>query len=407
MELSTEQQKAIERIRAWYTGRSGWIQDASAPFRLFGAAGTGKTTIAKHLQDALGVDYIAFGAYTGKAASVLRRKGVDATTIHSAIYQPRGTFETRRKLQEAQQDRMATDPDETERITELEAEIAQLERELATNPAGFTFNPDCEWADADLICLDEVSMVNVTMAADIESLGVPVLVLGDPHQLPPVYGEGYYINAEPDVLLGEVHRQALESPVLRLATDIRQGADWRGERVRVSLAEAMKADQVLVWKNSTRWNLIHAIRAKQGKPKDRPVTGDQVMCLTNNRQLGVLNGQQYEVLDIKQGDPTGPEMLLREIDGRNGERWIKAFKEGFQGLAAEQEMKKNFVTYRGEWGAFTFADVITTHKAQGSEWPHVYVVDQTDQMRTDARKWMYTAVTRASERVTIAHTGVR
>jgi len=414
--LTPEQTAALEAIRRWYD------TPFRHSFRLFGAAGTGKTTLARHITEALGVDAV-FGAYTGKAASVLRRKGVPASTIHSAVYRPVGDYGTRKRLREmreeaARLESQCSDPipagwsgslELIGAINETQEQIAALEAELRR--PGFELNEQSPWADSDLIVLDEVSMVDAKMAADIESFGVPVLVLGDPHQLPPIGGQGYYTDAVPDVELIQVHRQALESPVLRLATQIRERGTAGVPRVRVSLSAAMEADQVLVWKNSTRWNLVQKIRERLGRPAGVPVAEDRVMCLTNNREMGILNGQQFEVLDVIYGN--GQHTLtLRDEDGH--ERQMLAYADGFQGLAGEAALK-NYRAFRGQIGAFTFADVITVHKAQGSEWPHVYVVDQTAQLmdvterregpkaaRELARRLLYTAVTRASERVTIA-----
>lgn len=407
--LTEEQQAALQRIHEWH-GNDPY----RTPFRLFGAAGTGKTTLAKHITEALGVDAV-FGAYTGKAASVLRRKGVPASTIHSAIYRPVGDYGTRRRLEgarrelEIHQRLLAPSDEETERIEEIESEIATLEAELKR--PGFELNEDSPWGEAGLIVLDEASMVDAKMAADIESFGVPVLVLGDPHQLPPIGGQGYYTDAVPDVELIQVHRQALESPVLRLATQIRERGTAGVPRVRVSLSAAMEADQVLVWKNSTRWNLVQKIRERLGRPAGVPVAEDRVMCLTNNREMGILNGQQFEVLDVIYGNGRHT-LAVRDEEGH--ERRLYAYADGFEGPNGEANLK-NLRAFRGQIGAFTFADVITVHKAQGSEWPHVYVVDQTAQLmdvterregpkaaRELARRLLYTAVTRASERVTIA-----
>jgi len=409
--LTAEQQAALQRIHEWH-GNDPY----RTPFRLFGAAGTGKTTLAKHITEALGVDAV-FGAYTGKAASVLRRKGVPASTIHSAVYRPVGDYGTRKRLREmrdelaeweASAEALPSHPAPPEAIVDLQEGIAALKAELRR--PGFELNEQSPWADSDLIVLDEVSMVDAKMAADIESFGVPVLVLGDPHQLPPIGGQGYYTDAVPDVELIQVHRQALESPVLRLATQIRERGTTGVPRVKVSLSAAIEADQVLVWKNSTRWNLVQKIRERLGRPAGVPVAGDRVMCLTNNRDMGILNGQQFEVLDVIYGN--GQHTLaVRDEEGH--ERGLYAYACGFQGLAGEGELK-NFRAFRGQIGAFTFANVITVHKAQGSEWPHVYVVDQTAQLmdvtehregpkaaREMARRLLYTAVTRASERVTI------
>jgi exodeoxyribonuclease-5 len=423
--LTTEQSKAVEEIRRWYSDLrvDQPVHYGPGPFRLFGAAGVGKTTLAKHITEALGVDAV-FGAYTGKAASVLRRKGVPATTIHSAIYRPVGDYGTRKRLREMREELTQMESEHVDviaagwasgielagAISETQEQIAALEAELRRPE--FELNEDSPWADADLIVLDEVSMVDAKMAADIEGFGVPVLVLGDPHQLPPIGGQGYYTDAKPDVELIEVHRQALESPVLALATEIRRNGLGMVPRVRVSLDAAMEADQVLVWKNSTRWALVQAIRQKLGRPAGVPVAGDRVMCLTNNREMGILNGQQYEVLGAHPVGQATITLELRDEDGR--ERTLDAYAEGFQGLVGEAPLK-NFRAFRGQIGAFTFANCITVHKAQGSEWPHVYVVDQTAGLRAVtakregaraaeemARRWLYTAVSRASERVTIA-----
>lgn len=429
MHLNQQQDAALYKIKRWYEDGGQF----STPFRLFGYAGTGKTTLARYLDEALGVKAV-FGTYTGKAASVLQRKGVNGQTIHSSIYHPMGTAETKARLAEAQaeledmeSDAASGDPIACGWASALELAgamdqqremIEGLEREA--NTIGFVLNPDSDWASADLIVLDEVSMVNAKIGADIESFGVPILVLGDPAQLPPVEGGGYYTDAAPDAMLTEVMRQAGESPVLDLATRIRQSsrrdfglteADIR----MVNMDEAMTADQVLVWKNATRWNLVNAMRRRLGRPAGTPVVGDRVMCLTNNRELGVLNGQQFEVLEVRVDQWTSyPQLLLKGDDGR-APRWIDAYPDGFQGLTQEAHMKKNYGAHRGRMGAFTFANVITVHKAQGSEWPSVYVVDQTDGVVAMARKeggaahaiemgrrWLYTATTRAQESVVIA-----
>jgi len=410
VQLTGQQADAIERVKDWYACRGIGV----GPFRLFGPAGTGKTTIAKHIAQALGVDAV-FGAYTGKAAHVLRKKGVPATTIHSAVYHPVDNYELRREwqdkkdaLSELHEANIMGGPGEpgpmwhadVERLTQ---EIEQLEATMRR--PGFEFNPYSEWAHADLIVLDEVSMVNTAMARDIEMYGVPVLVLGDPAQLPPIEGGGYYTRAEPDVLLTEVHRQALESPVYRLATEVREGRGWSS--VPVSMAAAMEADQIICWKNSTRWSLIEKIRAKLGRPAGVPVPGDRIMCLVNNKDAGVLNGMQFDVLDVSLAALGAPACwMLRVRDDEGHEREVAAYEEGFQGLEQEKRGKDTLRAFRGARGLFTFANVVTCHKAQGSEWPHVYVVDQTHQMwkstEAEKRAWMYTAASRASERVTVA-----
>jgi len=419
--LTDEQQAAVEAVRQWHERAHTACGGPVRPFRLFGPAGTGKTTLARYIANALDLERVVFGAYTGKAAQVLQRKGVDASTIHSAIYRPTQSAELRAKLWDLQDRRadLAAQPvqgahaDYIHDIAELDEQISQVERELAK--PFFQLNPDSEWGYADLIVLDEVSMVDDAMAEDIESFGVPVLVLGDPAQLPPVGGGGHYTRDTPDVLLDQIHRQALESPVLELATRIRMSRDATlgvrdGEHETASVSRAMAAEQVLCWRNATRWKLTDRIRTKLERPAGQIVAGDRIICLVNNKKdLGVLNGQQFDVLEVKDDW----HLRLRET-GTADERWTEVWPDGFQGLAGEAELK-NRRAFRGPLMAATYANVITVHKFQGSEAESVYVIDETPAMQAmhaakhseamgiaEARRWLYTAVTRARETVTLA-----
>lgn len=407
IELSSEQEKAVDAAANWYAARGIGVE----PFKIFGPAGVGKSTVAGQLPEALGIPRhaIAYGTYTGKAAHVLNRKGVPATTIHSAIYRPVGSDpelrEKRDQLQAAINALMLELNPPMDKVAGIEIELAEVKKQMNASKR-FELNPLAEWAGMELIVLDEVSMVDERMARDIESFGVPVLVLGDPAQLPPIGGAGHYTKTEPDVLLTEVHRQALDSPVLAMATRIRLGQGFRpGERVRVSLAEAMRADQVLVWKNSTRWKLIESMRREMGRPAGKVVAGDRIICLSNNRDIAVLNGMQFEVLAA---EDCGSMWALRLLDDDGRERELMAFAEGFRGQKGEEELK-GLPTWRGEVMAATFANVITVHKSQGSEWDHVYFVDQSGEMRSasEGRRLAYTAITRARERIIVAAVGVR
>lgn len=430
--LSPQQTEALTAIADWHSSQADQHFGADV-FKLFGAAGCGKTTLARELPEALALDRVMYLAYTGKAAHVLRSKGCSpAATIHSSIYMPTADEEARRKLVQAEETlaevteewREATSypgggsPDVWGPLTaqkeELEATITELQAQCRRTV--WEWNPLAEVASADLIVLDEVSMVDAKMASDLEAYEVPILVLGDPAQLEPIQGEGYYTATEPDFMLTEVHRQALESPVLELATRIRQSTDARlgmtaGDVRPASLAEAMDHDQVLCWTNKRRWAMVDAIRHSLGRERATVAAGDRVMCLTNNRDLAVFNGQQFEVLGVRPGT-LGPTLILRDDAG--AERVIPAFQDGFEGREMQDQAKESGAGRKGGRMLATFAQAITVHKAQGSEWGSVYVVDETPSMiamterrkgRTEAleqaRRWAYTAVSRASERVTV------
>lgn len=431
-QLTPEQLAGLEKIRAWHGGAF-----AADPFRLFGPAGTGKTTMAREIPAALALDpsRVAYGAYTGKAAHVLRGKGCEpVSTIHSAIYYPTQDAEAREALQAAREEEHrletlrngATEGTEEHIqaqvwLDEIQAQIGALEAQ--TRRLSWEWNQFGPWSTLDLIILDEVSMVSPKLAADIEAYNVPILVLGDPAQLPPVEGGGYYTDATPDHLLTEIHRQALESQPLRIATAVRTSTGNHlglaaEDYTPANLATAMQADQILCWSNRVRWNLINAIRGRQARMAGVPGPGDRVMCLTNNREIAVFNGAQFTVLDNVADSVLGPTLRLRDEDGH--ERDIPCYAGGFQGREAQEMAKKSSGAHRGGRMLATFSQAITVHKAQGSEWPDVYVVDETPNMISmatkrvgpaeayaDARRWMYTAASRASRAVTIAHRGGR
>src|SRR4029453_17373579 len=109
--------------------------------------------------------------------------------------------------------------------------------------------------------IDECSMVDAELGRDLLSFDCPLLVLGDPAQLPPVAGGGFFTEAEPDAMLTEVHRQARGDPIVRLSMEIRAGRSLApgqyGESAIVTRAtldreRVLQADQVLVGRNVTR-----------------------------------------------------------------------------------------------------------------------------------------------------------
>src|SRR3990172_9520099 len=87
MQWSPQQDAALAAVARWLKAGDQQV------FRLFGYAGTGKTTLARHIAEDANGD-VAFAAFTGKAAHVMRAKGcADAGTIHSLIYRARGEDE--------------------------------------------------------------------------------------------------------------------------------------------------------------------------------------------------------------------------------------------------------------------------------------------------------------------------
>lgn len=413
---SPQQDKALRRVSSWLRSDTRGQQ----LFRLFGYAGTGKTTLARHLAE--GVEgHVIFAAYTGKAASVLRASGAtNARTLHSLIYSPRersdeflrGLKMERDELLQMYAEARAEEPpdwpgrsDWDQRLTKLAGDIRRAEKN-ASRP-DFTLNMESDLRDAALLVVDECSMVGEEMAGDIMSFGVPVLVLGDPAQLPPVQGDGFFTNAEPDVMLTEIHRQALDNPIVSLATRVRSGQALDlgryGEssvirRATPELAEA--ADQVLVGMNKTRRASNRRLRELKGfVGSSFPLAGEKLVCLRNDKETGLLNGTLH--VTTLDAEPAGDyvNLRIRPEDAPEAQPLlVSAHPQYFNG---DPETIGRWE--RREAQEFDFGWAMTVHKAQGSQWQDVLVIDESGVFRDreTSRRWLYTAITRAQERVTI------
>src|SRR5262249_46453232 len=152
---------------------------------------------------------------------VMRKHGTPARTIHSLIYSVREATEeeieqAKKKLAELEAQAIGlTGLDRT--VADAQIQAVRTELKDMRRPR-FGLNVESEVRDCKLLVLDEVSMVGQEMAADLMSFKKPILVLGDPGQLPPIKGEGAFTQQHPDVMLHEIHRQAGESAIIRLAT---------------------------------------------------------------------------------------------------------------------------------------------------------------------------------------------
>ncbi|MER8616036.1 ATP-dependent RecD-like DNA helicase [Mesorhizobium sp. M1409] len=366
---SPQQDGALKAVAAWYSSGLARRQ----VFRVFGYAGTGKTTLARHFADALkgGVMYMA---YTGKAAMVMRKNGCrNAMTIHASIYDVDFNHETGVKKF------VAKDVDEL--------------------------------ADVALFVVDECSMVDEEIGKDLLSFGVPVLVLGDPAQLPPVKGGGFFTNADPDIMLTDIHRQAAENPIIRMATTIREGGRLEygvygvSEVIRRSALtqdHVMKAGQVLVGLNKTRSSYNTRMRALHGRASTMPEVDDQLVCLKNDRNKGIFNGGLWRVVELlkrRKGHLNDHciRMHVSSLDFDSTEPVeIKVRKEFFEGAGNEIPWKELNGTQQFDYGY-----ALTVHKAQGSQWETVCLFDESSAFPDNRARHLYTAITRAAERITI------
>jgi exodeoxyribonuclease-5 len=363
--FTSHQDAALKAVAGWLKERPGG-RGGRPVFRLFGYAGTGKTTLARHIAEAVD-GKVHFAAFTGKAALVMRRKGCDgATTIHSLIYRA---------------------------------------RESGEEVPNFELWDDAPVSKARLIVIDECSMVDAELGRDLMSFGVPVLVLGDPAQLPPIQGGGFFTAAEPDAMLTEVHRQAQDDPIVHLSMEIRAGNSLEpgryGEtqivrREDLDPQRVLDADQVLVGRNVTRRAYNMRIRERRGHTEILPVAGDKLVCLRNNRKKGLFNGGLWMVKE--RGARKSGVMTMRLAPDEDIGRAVKVSvrPECFTGGIEELEWAQ-----RKRYDEFDYGYVLTVHKAQGSQWDDVVLFDESFAFQDSRDRWLYTGVTRAAKRLTI------
>jgi exodeoxyribonuclease V len=364
--FSAHQNAALNAVAAWLQAGPG-RHGAPQIFRLFGYAGTGKTTLARHIAD--GADgKVMFAAFTGKAAMVMRSKGCrGASTIHSLIYRPRDSGE---------------------------------------EMPNFELWDEAPASKAALIVIDECSMVDAELGRDLMSFGVPLLVLGDPAQLPPIQGGGFFTDAEPDTMLTQVHRQAQDDPIVRLSMQVREGrrpalGEYGPTRVvrRAALDPigVLAADQVLVGRNATRRAYNQRMRQRLGLADPLPLPGDKLVCLRNNRKKGLFNGALWLVKERSQRRP--PILMMRVVpDEEPGARPLKVSTrpECFLGNVEAFEWSQ-----RKRYDEFDYGYVLTVHKAQGSQWDDVVLFDESFAFADSRARWLYTGITRAAKKLTL------
>jgi exodeoxyribonuclease-5 len=359
MNRSPEQESAFDKIMNWHE------HSDQKRFVLAGYAGTGKTTLAQQIEEEIG--NTLFAAYTGKAADVLRNKGCPgAGTIHGFLYMPR-----KKKTEEG----------------------AKPKDKLA-----FKYNPKPEWGEADLVIVDEYSMLDSRLIEDIERDAKKVLYLGDPEQLPPVKGE---CSLQPDFFLKEIHRQAMDSAIIRFSKIVREGGSVPfGDHGDLSYTQQRKtapelffnADQIIVGRNDTRqaWNT--RFRQVNKFISALPVAGDKMICLKNNHEAALFNGMigyakkdcrsagNFYYLDFEELE----DVCVWDGDVQGRGKLYDGFKKEMEGLER-----------------FDYAYAITCHKSQGSEFDDVLVYNQPIGDSVARRRWLYTAITRGKKHVTL------
>lgn len=370
MKLSAGQQQAVSKLNRF-------LSSDDKVHRLCGYAGTGKSTVISQideLQDAV------FAAPTAKAAQVLKRKGVPAQTVHSLIYTP---YEYK----------------------DLRTGKPKL---------GFKINEKSALKDGGIVIIDESSMVGSQMVEDLLSFPIQIIAVGDPGQLPPVMSKGnvsLLTGSDPDSMLTEVHRTALDSPILAMATYVRKFGKLPanngfkdGSGIITDVREAgdlTSYDQVIVGRHKTRFKANAHIRGLRGYAGILPNEGETVLCKQNDASLGLINGEQYTVTRTRT-DPDDEHTMMIAMKSYEGSNlYCNAWTYGFQGPKGKETLENMPLKDRAANVEMWHSEAITCHSSQGSEWGKVLVVDESRTFGSPGQ-WLYTAITRAQEEVVVS-----
>ena len=419
-ELDNSQKEAISQVCQWFTGPSMLLKPY---FCLTGRAGTGKSTIIKEAVTNLGLSLneVAFIAPTGKASLVMRNKGIsDAITLHSLIYIPveeKNEFKDTGKMSMPSVDEIikaindGKDAEEIVRpkIPKVTAAISRVKR-----PEPKFIKKASLEGNFKLIVCDEASLINDEQIKDLESFNVPVVYIGDSHQLKPVKGVNSRILS-PDFSLEHIFRQAENNPIIALSSAIVDSS--KGTLVpempttkslrMISTDEFFNsfeiytekfAHQILCGTNEVRTALNNALRAKKGFTEQIPMVGDKLMCWKNNYSLDIVNGLQGIVKNVKKVNK-GKGTMVIDLDAEDGKlkEDLEISLAPFMDPGVYDEMTQRYLF---SYEQFEFGYACTVHKSQGSEWKNVVYI-QSFFRPEDAKSMHYTAVTRASERLVV------
>lgn len=384
MHLSTDQEKALDSLLDWF-----YCAKQNQFITLGGYAGTGKTTLISIFRKKINKTNkkikVAFCSFTGKAARVLkiRLKQLDSIykqdfigTIHSLIYSP---------------------------IINKKEEIVGWELQDKVN--------------ADLIIVDESSMINQIIWKDLLSFKIPVIAVGDHGQLPPINGQ-FNLMKKPHLILEQIHRQSANNPIIHLSIlarnegripignysekvkKIYKSSYDTQEKIQDLLNTYSNDTYVLCGYNYTRIKLNNFIRSSLGFDNPKPEVNDRVICLRNNRITKLYNGMLGSILSIEENDE----------DWYYAEILLDDESKTFKGIISSKQFNNpeplNFTDKRSrikDGDLFDFGYALTVHKSQGGQAKRVILFEERfAKMDEDMwRRWLYTAVTRAEEELYI------
>jgi ATP-dependent exoDNAse (exonuclease V) alpha subunit len=395
MELTKGQQEALDVIVKRYIEGEKYTV-------ISGPAGSGKSTTIKYAiqklveECDLNPDDVCYATFTGKAAKVLQQKGnANVSTLHKLLYQA-----------------------------------------YPQEDGTFFFKPK-DHLEHSFLVIDECGMLPDSMFKQIMNYPCHVLFLGDENQLPPIdKTSDSHLLDYPHVKLTEIMRQALDSDIIKVATDIRMGVKlkpYRGKDVQIFHASDLTtgmlewADQIITATNKKRIELNNIVRELNGYSPNRLECGEKLICVKNEwdtlsfNEVPLINGTILETNRVEEytrfvprnikGQGGKPYQIYRVYGDEDGDAFpaLNVDKKYLftgentldqQTLFKMRKLPKRMKVYPPK--EFQFGYAISCHKAQGSEWDKVLIIEEKFPFSPDEhKKWLYTAVTRASKKAVI------
>ena len=303
------------------------------------------------------------------------------------------------------------------RLEELgDAPASTLHRLLGAQGMTGTFARGEEWPlDAELVVVDETSMLDVELAAallDACADGTHLLLVGDPAQLPSI-GPGRVLadlidsGTVPVVELTTLYRQAEGGAIARLATAVRGG-----ELARVDSPDR----EVVVVPATSSAEAAHRVVQLVGDSIPRalgiPAADVQVVTPVHRGSAGTmeLNRALKALLNPGRGTVAGFDAGDRVVATANHlEAEPAGFANGEVGVVTEAgdgAVTVEFASGPARVTGRALADLrhgwaVTVHRAQGSEWPAVVAVLPPEAGGMLCRPLVYTALTRAQRHLSV------
>lgn len=391
MQLGKQQLEAFDKVMSFMKGDD-------QVFTIAGYAGAGKTTLAKQIAEDIGDHNVAFCALTGKAAHVLREKGcINTDTIHGSIYAQTKKSELIKEV-EAEIDILEQDPNaDRGKIFQLYERLEDVRRDK--KQPSFILDENSRLKHMDLVIVDEYSMINDKIIDDLKKVAKKILFLGDPFQLPPVKED---CSIKPDYFIEEIHRQALDSAIIRASIAVRENrslpyGSWNDfeklPKRQVDPQRYLEVDQIIVGKNATRNSWNARMREKLGFTGTLPLEGEKVICLKNNHAELLFNGLITKTT-ASCYSKNSEEYVMNTLEHKG----IPVWRGDIEGREDEYDYRDKRLA---RLERFTYAYVITCHKSQGSEFDDLLVYNEPIGYGQQARRWLYTAITRAKKKCTL------